>query len=220
MDAPTSTTLADAWPIFGLRIRSERLELRLPTDDEILELIAVAKSGVHPPEDMPFGIAWTDTPSPEFEQMFIRYHWTHRAGWSPADWILNLGVFLDGRPVGSQGIHGVRFGVYRTVDTGSWLAAAFQGHGYGKEMRSAVLSLAFDGLGARYAESSAFTDNDPSNAVSRGLGYEENGRSELAPRGEPRETIRWRMSADEWRARDRPPVEIDGLDSCRELFGA
>ena len=72
----------------------------------------------------------------------------------------------------------------------------------------AVLAFAFDGLGARFAESGAFTDNDRSNAVSRALGYEENGRTELAPRGEPRDTIRWRMSAEQWHARPRPPIAI------------
>ena len=86
-------------------------------------------------------------------------------------------------------------------------------------MRSAVLSFAFDGLGARFAESSAFLDNAASNAVSRGLGYEENGRGALAPQGVSRETQRFRMSAEGWRARARPPVELEGLDACRAMFG-
>ena len=118
-----------------------------------------------------------------------------------AAWQLNLGVFHDGSPMGSQSIHAKQFTVFRTVDTGSWLGAAHQGRGFGKEMRAAVLAFAFDGLGARYAESSAFAYNDPSNAISRGLGYADNGRGELAPRGEPRPTVLWRMSAKDWRSR-------------------
>ena len=86
-------------------------------------------------------------------------------------------------------------------------------------MRSAVLSFVFDGLGARFAESSAFLDNAASNAVSRGLGYEENGRGSLAPQGVSRETQRFRMSAEGWRSRPRPPVELEGLDACRAMFG-
>jgi len=86
-------------------------------------------------------------------------------------------------------------------------------------MRSAVLSFAFDGLGARSADSSAFLDNAASNAVSRGLGYAENGRGALAPQGVSRETQRFRMSAEGWRLRPRPPVEIEGLDACRDMFG-
>jgi RimJ/RimL family protein N-acetyltransferase len=86
-------------------------------------------------------------------------------------------------------------------------------------MRSAVLSFAFDRLGARFATSSAFLDNAASNAVSRGLGYEENGRGSLAPQGVARETQLFRMSTEAWHSRPRPPVEIEGLDACREMFG-
>jgi hypothetical protein len=28
------------------------------------------------------------------------------------------------------------------------------------------------------------------------------------------------MTDDVWRARPRPPLTIEGLDACRELFGA
>jgi RimJ/RimL family protein N-acetyltransferase len=131
-----------------------------------------------------------------------------------------LGVFLDDAPIGTQSLHAKEFAVLRTVDTGSWLGKAFQRQGLGTEMRAAVLGFAFDGLGARYAESSAFTDNDASNAVSRALGYEENGATELAPRGEARPMIRWRMSAEAWRSRPRRSLTIEGLEACRELFGA
>ena len=55
-------------------------------------------------------------------------------------------------------------------------------------MRAAVLAFAFDGLGAQVAESSAFLDNAASNAVSRALGYEENGFGSLAPQGVARDT--------------------------------
>jgi hypothetical protein len=38
------TSLAPAWPHFGLRVRSERLVLRLPTDDDLLALMDVPSS--------------------------------------------------------------------------------------------------------------------------------------------------------------------------------
>jgi RimJ/RimL family protein N-acetyltransferase len=215
-----ATTLVDAWPLFGLRIRSERLVLRLPTDDDLLALLDVAKAGIHPADEMPFGVAWSVEPSPAFERGFVAHHWVSRGGWSVDDWALNLLVESDGQPIGSQSIVAKAFALHRTVDTGSWLGRAYQGHGFGKEMRSAVLAFAFDGLGARYAESSAFLDNAASNAVSRGLGYEDNGRGALAPQGVSRETQRFRMTAEGWRSRPRPPVAIEGLDACRELFGA
>lgn len=45
------------WPLFGLRIRSQRLVLRLPTDEDLVRLIAVARAGIHPEGSMPFGVA-------------------------------------------------------------------------------------------------------------------------------------------------------------------
>lgn len=216
---PAATSLAAAWPIYGLRIRSERLVLRLPTDDDLLALIDLARGGIHPLDEMPFAVAWSVRESPEFERGFLAHHWESRGAWSVDDWRLNLMVEADGRPIGSQSVWGHQFPIHRTVDTGSWLGRAIQGKGLGKEMRSAVLSFAFDGLGARFAESSAFLDNAASNAVSRGLGYVENGRGALAPQGVSRETQRFRMSAEGWRLRPRPPVEIEGLDACRDMFG-
>jgi hypothetical protein len=50
---------------------------------------------------MPFGVAWTDKPSPRFEREFLRHHWLMRAIWSPNNWSLNLGIFLDEEPIGS-----------------------------------------------------------------------------------------------------------------------
>lgn len=218
-DAPV-TTLAAAWPLFGLRIRSEHLVLRLPTDDETLALMDVAKAGIHPADEMPFGVAWSVLPSPEFERGFVQHHWLMRATWTSDAWTLNLMVESDGRPIGSQSIAATSFTVHRTVDTGSWLGRDWQGRGLGREMRAAVLAFAFDGLGARVAESGAFLDNDASAGVSRSLGYEDNGRGALAPQGVSRETQRYRMTADGWRSRPRPPVTIEGLDACRVLFGA
>lgn len=129
-------------------------------------------------------------------------------------------VELDGAPIGSQTIHATGFVASRTVGTGSWLGRAFQGCGYGKEMRAAVLGFAFDGLGARAAETEAFLDNAPSNAVSRSLGYVENGRGSLAPEGVARPTQKFLMTDEAWRSWPRPSVDIEELDGIRELFGA
>ena len=214
------TTLTDAWPLFGLRLRSERLVLRLPTEDELLELIALARSGIHPPDEMPFGVAWSTAPSPVFERGFMQHHWGMRASWTPDRWFLNLMAESAGVPIGSQSVGADEFAVHRTVATGSWLGREFQGRGFGKEMRAAVLGFAFDGLGARVAETSAFLDNGPSNAVSRSLGYEENGFGSLAPDGVARVTQKFRMTVEMWRARPRPPLTIEGLEACRDLFGA
>ena len=216
---PSVPPLEDAWPLFRLRIRSEHLVLRLPTDADLPGMLALAKAGIHPPDEMPFGLAWTDAKGAAFDRSFVQHHWGWRGRWRPEDWWLNLMVEWQGRPIGAQTISGEDFAVHRTVDSGSWLGLAYQGRGFGKEMRSAVLAFAFDGLGARVATSSAFLDNAASNAVSRSLGYAEDGRGSLAPRGVARETQRFRMTEAIWRSRPRPPVEIEGLEACREMFG-
>ncbi|MEA2609020.1 MAG: hypothetical protein QOJ75_1263 [Chloroflexota bacterium] len=220
MTADPLAALAAAWPLFGLRIRSERLVLRLPTESDLVALMAVARAGIHPDGEMPFGVAWSTAPSPLFERGFLQHHWGMWANWAPEAWGLNLMVELDGATIGAQSIHARDFAVHRTVDTGSWIGRPWQGRGLGTEMRGAVLAFAFDGLGARAAESAAFLDNAASNRVSRKLGYEENGRGSLAPEGVARETQRFRMTVDAWRSRPRPAVTIEGLDDCRAWFGS
>src|SRR4051812_32456475 len=74
------------WALYDLRIWTERLELRLPTEEELYQLVEIARSGIHDPNDMPFGFAWTDQPSPQFERSFMQYHWSTRANWSPGKW--------------------------------------------------------------------------------------------------------------------------------------
>jgi RimJ/RimL family protein N-acetyltransferase len=220
MTARRPSTLADAWPLYRLRLRTERLVLRLPTELELVALMDLARAGIHPPDEMPFGVAWSTRPSPDFERGFLQHHWGVRATWTPSAWVLNLMTEFEGRPIGSQSIAATDFAIHRTVSTGSWLGREFQGRGFGREMRAGVLGFAFDGLGARVAETSAFLENAPSNAVSRGLGYEENGRGSLAPDGVARETQQFRMSLEGWRSRPRPRLVIEGLDACRDLFGA
>jgi RimJ/RimL family protein N-acetyltransferase len=219
MTADDLITLTTAWPLFALRIRSARLVLRLPTDDDLVGLMEVAKAGIHPPAEMPFGVAWSTAPSPAFERGFLQHHWGLRASWMPLAWQLNLMIEADGRPIGSQSVHAAQFATMRTVDTGSWLGRAYQGRGYGREMRAAVLAFAFDGLGARVALTEAFLDNAASSGVSRSLGYAENGRGALAPDGVARETQRFRMTVERWRSRPRPAVEIEGLEACLPMFG-
>jgi RimJ/RimL family protein N-acetyltransferase len=166
-----------------LRIRTPRLELRLATVAELRELFRVAQAGIHDPAVMPFEVPWTDDPD---EDVFLAYHRRNLEELSREEFHLNLIVFLDGQPIGTQGINGS--GTQRVV-TGSWLGAAYQGQGYGTEMRSAILSFAFGVLGTEVAASGAFVDNPASRGVSRKLGYREVGSHFVSPRGEPVEHV-------------------------------
>jgi RimJ/RimL family protein N-acetyltransferase len=207
------------WPLYDLRLRTDELVLRLPTEAELPAFSEVAARGIHPPEEMPFGIPWTDLPSPERERSSYQFWMRARASWAPADWNLTLGVWVAGEPAGFQDLLATDFARLRVVRTGSWLGQRFQGRGIGKLMRQAALALAFDHLGAEVAESKALTDNIASQRVSEGVGYERNGIGRLAPRGEARDAIRYRMTVAQWRARERPAVQVEGLDACLELFG-
>jgi RimJ/RimL family protein N-acetyltransferase len=207
------------WPIYDLRVRTGEIELRLPAEAELAAFMAVANAGIHPPDEMPFGIPWTDQPSPLRERASYQWWMSTRASWRPDDWTLSLGVWAAGEPAGFQDLVGHEFAKLRVVRTGSWLGQTFQGRGIGKLMRQAVLALAFDHLGAEVAESEALVDNPASNRVSLGVGYQPNGIGRLAPRGSPRDTQRFRMTLEDWRSRPRPEVTVEGLDDCLELFG-
>jgi RimJ/RimL family protein N-acetyltransferase len=201
-------------PLFGLRVRTPRLELRVPTEDELEQLYLVAEAGIHPPEEMPFAVAWTDDLS---HDAFVGFHLAGREAWTPDAWSLHLSPFVDGRPVGDQGMRAERFAETRRVLTGSWLGREHQGRGLGTEMRAGVLELAFRGLGAREAVSGALLGNDASARVSEKLGYRHTGWGEESPRGEPVPHKDFLLTADEW----RPPfeVEIEGLEPALPLFG-
>jgi RimJ/RimL family protein N-acetyltransferase len=208
------------WPLFDLRIRSPRLVLRTPTDADFAALMEAIDAGIHDPTDMPFTMPWTDAEPEERRRRSAQHWWALRSSWIEDDWNLGLAVFHEGVPIGVQAIGAKRFNVMRDVTTGSWLTRSMQGRGIGKEMRGAVLELAFAGLGAEVARSGAFLDNPASLAVSRALGYRDNGTGLEAPRGVPREVQHLVLTRAEWEAsKVRIPIEIEGLEDCLPLFG-
>jgi RimJ/RimL family protein N-acetyltransferase len=208
------------WPLFGLRVRTPRVELRYPDDDDALALAELAARGVHDPAFMPFEIAWTDAPSPELERSSLQFYWRQRADWSVDDWHLPMAVLVDGEPVGTQGVSAKHFSKTKVASTGSWLGQAHQGKGIGKEMRAAILHLIFAGLGADAALSGAWHDNGPSLGVSRSLGYEENGEDVALRRDVADRQIRLRLDRAGWEPRRRDDIEIEGLEPCLPMFGA
>ncbi|OLT11299.1 GNAT family N-acetyltransferase [Pseudonocardia sp. CNS-139] len=211
-------THPDPWPLRHLVLRTPRLELRPDDDAGLLELVAEARRGVHPPERMPFVVPWTDDPPDRLGVETLRFHWLQRASVGPDDWPLNLLVRLDGRVIGSQGVHGTHFAVVRSVLTGSWIGLRHQGRGIGTEMRAAVLAFAFDHLGAVRARSGAFTDNLASLRVSERLGYRRNGSEWVPRRGVPAEQVRLVVTPETF-VRPDWELEVDGLDACRPLLG-
>lgn len=210
------------WPIFGIRMTTPRLELRVVREDDVPDVIAAVKSGIHDPAVMPFATPFTDAESPELERNTYRWYWDNAAA-TPEKWRLNFAIRTEGELAGIQTVESEDFIHRRAVTTGSWLRRDQQGRGYGNEMRSAVLTLAFDHLGADVAVSESFLDNAQSIGVSRSLGYEENGTGRHAPRGEPVDTVTWRLTKarfDELRTRATyPGVEVVGIEPALPLLG-
>lgn len=207
------------WPLFDLRLRIDDIELRPPSDTDQAALADIAVAGIHPPDVMPFSTEWTDAPREELGRGTLQFLWACRAQWSVEAWDLVFAVERAGTVVGAQAVHSEDFIHRRSIRTGSWLGRNHQGRGTGKLMRTAVLAFAFDHLGALEARSGAFLDNPSSAAVSRALGYVEDGTETHAPRGRRAVEQRFVMTRDAWRARERPGVTVTGFAPCRAMFG-
>jgi ribosomal protein S18 acetylase RimI-like enzyme len=183
-------------PLTRLRLRTPRLELRLPTRAEARRLHRVAEAGIHDPGVMPFEIPWTDD---LVEADFV----AHVTGSTPD--AIRFTAFLDGEPIGVQALDVSP----EWVSTGSWLGAAYQGRGLGTEMRAAVLTYAFEHRDGRVARSGAIQGNPQSLGVSRKLGYEVVGAHVVSPRGEALEHTDVELRRE--RFHSPVPVTVDGV---------
>lgn len=211
--------LSRHWPLFDLRILTPRLELRYPSDDDLATLADLAAQPVHDPAFMPFTTPWTRAASPARERNALRFWWGLRAALDVDDWTLPFMVLDDGESVGVQDLRGTRFAVTRSVMTGSWLVRRHHGLGVGKEMRAAVLHLAFAGLDAHEAHTAAFADNLASLGVTRSLGYQSDGSQIDDREGLAVRHLRFRLTRADWEQRRRTDVTIENLGPCLDLLG-
>ena len=215
------TSLTDAWPLFGLRLRTERLELRLPTDDELVELLDLARAGIHPPGEMPFGVAWSTIPSPAFERGFLQHHWRMRATWSPD----GLEPQPPDRPRRRARSARRRSARRTSPSTGRWRpdrgsAASSRAAGSARRCArrcSALPSTASGRASRRPRPSSTTRRRTRSRAPSA---TPRTASAAWRPRASRATTQNFRMTDELWRARPRPPLAIEGLDACRDMFGA
>lgn len=222
-----SSDLVRLWPAAGVRARAGDLELRWIDDELLLAIAQVAARGVHDDDAMPFYVPWTRGTPDEVARSVVTYHWSMRPKVGPKHLALDLGVLVDGVPVGTQGAGGDDWAVLRQAETGSWLGREFQGRGIGIRMRVLMLHLLFAGLGARAVTSSAFVDNPASNAVSRKAGYADNGVGATAREGAPAAQQRYLMTRERWETlQDRhrellgAPAELEGVDALRAALDA
>ncbi len=191
-----------SWPLDELVLTTPDLVLRGMTEEWSRQLAGVV------PDDLEHHPRLTHL-SPAAD--VLQAYWLNKGTWSVDDWVLELVVLRDGEPIGLQALEGKGFRVGRTVDTHSWLVAPARGLGLGKQMRAAVLSLAFEHLGAVAAVTEAWDDNKASLGVSRSLGYVDTHVEDHAGRSMQH------LALTTW----VPPFEVrvDGLEPCLPYLG-
>jgi RimJ/RimL family protein N-acetyltransferase len=208
--------LVNHFPLVGCGLTTPRLEPRPPSPEELAALAALAADGIHGPEFMSFLVPRSPA---DVARGVIQHHWQQLGNWSPQDWSLNLTVFHAGVAVGQQTISARDLAITREVGTGSWWGQRHQGQGIGTEMRAAVLHLAFAGLDAEEAVSSALEHNAASLAVCRKLGYQPDGIERRAIRGAVTLDHRPRLTPAAWKRHRTVSVTIEGLTPCLPLRG-
>jgi len=209
----------DPWPLHHLELRTPRQTLRPDDDDGLRELAALAARGIHPPEEMPFAVPWTDQEPGDLVRGTMQHHWAQRAALAPGRWSIHFLVRHAGTVIGTQSLSAENFAVTREVSSGSWLGRAHQRQGHGTQIRAAVLLFAFDHLGAATATSGAFTDNPASAAVSEALGYRRDGSITRTRRGHRATEVRFRLDAGRF-VRPEWPLHVSGFDAeCRAVLG-
>lgn len=171
----TAGAVTPSLPLLGLRITAGPVELRGITDDLLGPLAELAMRGIHDEGSMPFETPWTRTTDVDMPRQYAQFHWRVRADFSVEKWLMPLAVLWEGQLAGTQGLTARNYLVTRTGVTGSWLGREFQGRGIGTAMRQVMCAFAFDCLDAECITSSANMDNPASLAVSRKVGYQDNG---------------------------------------------
>ena len=208
------------YPPWDVRVVTPRLELVGATDELVAELAPAVRSGKATADPPPW-----DDPSSFYEsdpdarvQGWLRGVWRGRGTLTPDRWRLYFVVVLDGEAVGMQDLIGDGFATFGTVESSSWISTDVRQRGIGRECRSAILHLAFEGLGAKEAHSEAAVGNVGSNRISERLGYEPNGTSWATHQGTPVLGQRWRIDRQMWHERRRGDITLTGVERCRAML--
>ncbi len=220
-------TLEEIFPPFALRISCGPVEMKVLRDDDLPELVDLVMGGIEVPGlPMPFLQTWHLQPfvpgTPDgFPTTSLRWWWTRRATFAPDNWSLALVVRRDGVMVGMQDLAARDFNQTRYVTTGSWLGRAHQGIGTGTLMRQLAVGFAFDDLGAHRCGSAYIAGNLAWAAVSRKVGYRDNGRRPIV-----QDTPQGKIGVEEHQVvvtpdtfvRPDAPVHVEGADALRRFL--
>lgn len=204
--------------MFGIRLSTPDLELRHLTEADLATLVSILPPDA---EQDPASTTYAGLDDARNRGVVVHQdYWRARGTWTTESWELSFGVFLDGELLGYQGLEGDDFARLRTVDSSSFLVPRARGRGLGKQMRAAVLALAFGPLGARFAITSAWDDNQASLGVSRALGYVDNGVTAHRRGDGTGEMVHLRLPRDTWLSSSWPEqVTVSGVEGCLPFFG-
>lgn len=212
-------SLEQIYPPFALSITCGPLAIRAIRDEDIPPLIDLALDGIHAPDEMPFSFPWTQAPRDQLPFNTAAHYWSGRAEMTPERWRLTCVVRHDDEVVGCQDLFTqFDYRKVRSVETGSWLGLRFHGRGIGTLMRQTMCAFAFDHLGAEEITSAAFVDNPASNAVSRKVGYRDQGATRQ-PRGEGWAGLNHFTLAPADLVRPPYPVDVSGAAELRRFLG-
>jgi RimJ/RimL family protein N-acetyltransferase len=209
------------WPMHDIRLRVGDLSLRPLSEADLSTLARVLPGDVELNPDAP--IYGGDVAANRRGTIVHQDYWRAMGTWTVDAWRLNFGVWRGDTLLGAQEVEGKDFARLRTVDTASFLVVAARGIGLGKQMRRAVLALAFGPLGAEYAITSAWHDNHASLGVSRSLGYVDNGLVRHRREGYPNavdDMVHLRLTREAWLdSALADGVDVDFPDACGPYFG-
>ena len=205
------------WPLFDLVVRTPRLELRLPREDEFADMVELGRRGDPRPRDDALLHALDRRRAASARREAAQWMWRHRADWSPDNWSSPVASSWTAGPSACR--TSGRALPRRALRRDRVVARpAHQGQGLGREMREAVLHLAFAGLGAEEALSGAFEDNAPRWRPHARWGTRRTERREAIAA-----TARAAPSGSAWGERPgserrRSDIEIIGLEGCLDMF--
>jgi RimJ/RimL family protein N-acetyltransferase len=208
--------LVDIFPAFGLRIECGPLSLRPMREADVPRVAELVADGIHAEGAQPFLMPWNLSETQPRES--LQFYYRTWAAFSPESWMLLMAVERDGVLVGAQDMKTEKFAVVRHGETGSWLALPHQGRGTGTLMRQAILTFAFDHLGAVEMRSGAWVDNPNSHRVSEKCGYVACGYELMERQGE---RVRHDHLVVTEQTFVRPPfgVVVTGVEEFRRAIG-
>lgn len=205
--------------MFGLEVRTPRLVLRYPDDEDALALAELGALGVHDADATPFSIQWTSVPPPHQQRNTLAFLWDQRSTAQREDWHLPLVTVVDGEVAARRVCRRCR---------GPCFARWAPGHGSGGRTRAGASAPRCGPLrwtsrspaSARCAPPPVHgRTTRPSLAVTRRLGYRPNGEVRGVGKGEAVLMRRFAMDRAVWEANRHGDIGLVGAEAVAELFG-